>query len=65
MEYAERKGHTDHLVKVISSLYARIVATGNVGTPGNVAKKTLPENVANVVGGYIFGEHHTQKCSSA
>ena len=32
-----------------------LVTTRNVATPGNVAKKTLPENVANFVGGYIFG----------
>ena len=31
------------------------VITRNVATPGNVAKKTLPENVANFVGGYISG----------
>ena len=42
-----------------------LVTTRNVATPGNVAKKTLPENVANFVGGYIFGEPHAQKCSRA
>ena len=41
------------------------VTTRNVATPRNVAKKTLPEKVANFVGGYIFGEPHTQKCSRA
>ena len=43
----------------------RPVTTRNVATPGNVAKKTLPENLPNFVGGYIFGEPHTQKCSRA
>ena len=37
------------------------VTTRNEATPGNEAKKTLPENVANFVGGYIFWEPHTQK----
>ena len=32
------------------------VTTRNVARPGNVAKKALPENVANFVGGYtLFG----------
>ena len=35
------------------------VTTRNVATPGNVANTTLPENVANFVGGYIFREPHT------
>ena len=48
-----------------SSRHVGPVTTRNVATPGNVAKKTLPENVANFVGGYIFGEPHTQKCSGA
>ena len=32
------------------------VTTRNVATPGNVAKKNLPKNLANFVGVYIFGE---------
>ena len=42
-------------------LYTGPVTTRNEATPGNEAKKTLPENVANFVGGYIFWEPHTQK----
>ena len=42
-----------------------LVTTRYVATPENVAKKTLPENAANFVEGYIFGEPHTQKCSRA
>ena len=34
---------------------AGLVTTRNVATPENVSNKTLPENVANFVGGYIFG----------
>ena len=41
--------------------YVGLVTTRNEATPGNEAKKTLPENVANFVGGYIFWEPHTQK----
>ena len=40
------------------------VTTRSVATPENVAKKTVPENVTNFVGGYIFGEPHIQKCSA-
>ena len=29
------------------------------------SQQALPENVANFLGGYIFGEPHTQKCSRA
>ena len=54
---AHGTGHND--------LKREVVTTTNVATPGNVAKKTLPENVANFVGGYIFGKPHTQKCSRA
>ena len=44
-------------------VYARSITTRNVATPENVAKRTLPENVDNFAGGYIFGEPHTRKCS--
>ena len=33
-------------------------------TTRNVAKKTLPENVANFVGGYIFGEPYPENVAT-